>query len=199
MLLRKTGLKTKGLDSTASDKSLERERQTFTRDGKQEHGFTSSIVPTIEEKLITEQAKKEQNGEAQHGEDGHPQHAHNGDARGPQNGSAKPKDNAPEARVDGQLYGVPANGDVQHDDKMPGTQADDSDTEDEGKALDARKTVRKHLSAKLNSKQWTLPTPTPHVDPHGFEDPICDAFWKNMWLASAVHNVGYVLLVRSNV
>ncbi|EMD31689.1 hypothetical protein CERSUDRAFT_59668, partial [Gelatoporia subvermispora B] len=38
-------------------------------------------------------------------------------------------------------------------------------------------------------KPWTLPTPTPKVDPDGFEDPICDRFWKDVWLACAVHNI----------
>ena len=38
-------------------------------------------------------------------------------------------------------------------------------------------------------KTWALPTPTPVVDLEGFEDPVCDGFWKNMWVACAVHNV----------
>ncbi|PPR05355.1 hypothetical protein CVT24_007969 [Panaeolus cyanescens] len=35
---------------------------------------------------------------------------------------------------------------------------------------------------------WTVPTSKPTVEPQDFEDPICDAFWKNIWCASAVHN-----------
>jgi phospholipase D1/2 len=293
MLLRKVGLKTKGLDATAPDRALEDERKTFTRDGKQEHGFTSSIVPTMEEKLITEQmrnpefakqvqasgkqathkddskpsqndrvkhgsqdlrtkpsganaavdqddakadtecnkhdegAKHDQsqgdstavpNGDAQHGQDndsgrntkkeqqkandakhslanGDAKHGHtNGDADHGSDSEAKQSTladseaSAPEARAEGELYGVPANADVENDNKMPGTKAD-SDSEDEERALDARSVARKNLNAKIGTKQWTLPTPTPNVDPYGFEDPICDSFWKNTWLACAVHNV----------
>lgn len=176
MLLRKTGLRSKGLDSSASDKALEDERQTFTREGEKEHGFTSSVVPTIEEKIVAEQPE-----------------LHNGDAKQGQNGTAEQNGGPPEAQVDGQLYGVPANGDAQHDDKIPTTKLDDTGTENEKEALEARTTIRKHLSAKFGSKQWVLPTPTPHVDPHGFEDPVCDAFWKDVWLASAVHNVRNLL------
>lgn len=36
---------------------------------------------------------------------------------------------------------------------------------------------------------WTVETSKPAVEPQDFEDPICDAFWKNIWCASAVHNV----------
>ena len=46
------------------------------------------------------------------------------------------------------------------------------------------------MAAKnMGSKTWTLPTPRPKVDPDGFEDPVCDEFWKGVWLASAAHNV----------
>ena len=66
--------------------------------------------------------------------------------------------------------------------------AGDADEEEE-KAPGTRAILRKHLTAKLGNKQWQLPTPTPHVDPYGFEDPISDAFWKDVWVACAVHNV----------
>ena len=59
----------------------------------------------------------------------------------------------------------------------------------EEKAVHARAEIRKHLSTKFNPKIWTLPTPTPKDDPHGFEDPILDEFWKQVWMACAAHNV----------
>ena len=92
-----------------------------------------------------------------------------------------------------ELYGAPANAsiDPQHDMLPPHARSgkNDADSEEE-KAPGARATIRKHLSGKLGNKQWQIPTPTPHVDPHGFEDPICDGFWKGVWVACAVHNVG---------
>ena len=99
----------------------------------------------------------------------------------------------------GELYSAPANAaiDSQHDNLPPRTRPGkiDADSEEE-KAPGARATIRKHLSAKLGNKQWALPTPTPHVDPYGFEDPICDEFWKRVWVACAVHNVSKLTDIR---
>ena len=99
-----------------------------------------------------------------------------------------------EARVgDGELYGAPADAsrDPKTDDQPPHAVSGKNDaTEVEEKAVPARAEIRKHLSTKFNSKIWTLPTPAPEVDPHGFEDPISDEFWKKTWTACAVHNVG---------
>ncbi|GAW06506.1 phospholipase D [Lentinula edodes] len=63
---------------------------------------------------------------------------------------------------------------------------DDAD-EQERAAPRARSMIRKQLTSKLGSK-WTLPTPRPKVDPQAFDDPICDVFWKDVWVASSVHN-----------
>lgn len=59
----------------------------------------------------------------------------------------------------------------------------------------ARSTLRKHVASKPGSKTWILPTPKPNVDPDGFEDPISDTFWKNVWVAVAVHNVWDSILI----
>ncbi|KAK2465203.1 hypothetical protein APHAL10511_002557 [Amanita phalloides] len=34
----------------------------------------------------------------------------------------------------------------------------------------------------------TVPTRRPRVEPCHFEDPVTDAFWRGMWMASAIHN-----------
>ncbi|KAI1794831.1 phospholipase D [Ganoderma leucocontextum] len=98
----------------------------------------------------------------------------------------------PQAAIEtGEPYRAPADAsiDPQHDNVPPHTRSgkNDADSEEE-KAPGARATVRKHLSAKLGNKSWQLSVPTPHVAPHGFEDPICDGFWKGVWVACAVHN-----------
>ena len=99
MLMRKLGLKTKGLDTNAADKSLEEERQTYTRDGQKRPGFTSSVVPTLEEKLILERQEIHPNGNGQHTQNGYAQHT--------------PQSEAPsEARADDELFGVPAHTDT---------------------------------------------------------------------------------------
>jgi len=214
-----------------------------SRDHERVHGFPSSIVPTMEEKVVMDvldsipedsgsskenkgemgdqdKASKQQNGEArEYQEDGSSADSKkqdvkaNGDVEVPETkrdqGSVKPSISAKsiedpstssdnlEARAEnGELYGAPADAsrDSKTDDQPPHAVSGKNDaTETETKAVHARAEIRKHLStAKLNSKTWTLPTPTPKVDPHGFEDPICDEFWKKVWMACAVHNVGWL-------
>lgn len=185
MLMRKMGLKTKGLDSNVADKSLREERQTYTRQGKKEPGFTSSIVPTLEEKVIMEK-----------------DHSENGNGYFPtmQNDAKLQQQIPANGKAGDELLGVPAHGDLQNDTKVPGSSTDpgDADSEEE-RAPGARSTIRTHLNAKLGSKAWTLPTPTPHVDPHGFDDPISDKFWKGVWVACAVHNVNTSFKLCPNI
>jgi phospholipase D1/2 len=56
-------------------------------------------------------------------------------------------------------------------------------------AASAKETLRDNLGSRSGRKPWTVPTMKPKVEPQDFEDPISDAFWKNIWVASAVHNV----------
>ena len=198
ILLRKTGLENvSSSDNTAGDASLKEERKTFTKDGEKVTGFTSSVVPTLEEKIIAENgqvaATEEPRKSSQDQRPPENGRALNGDAsRDVSNGDAHIDEPDKSAMVDMELYGVPANGDPQNDSYPPKNQGSEGDEEDL-KGPTARSTLRRHLTAKLGSKSgtrpWVLPTPTPHVDPHGFEDPICDDFWKKTWVASAVHNV----------
>jgi phospholipase D1/2 len=62
---------------------------------------------------------------------------------------------------------------------------DDGDEEDEKVATGTRATNRK----PVNHNTWALSSPRPHVVPEGFEDPISDTFWKDVWIASALYNV----------
>lgn len=223
MLMKKVGLKTKGADATAGDKFLQEEREMYTRDGQKEPGFASAVVPTLEEKVIAEHRPPQEHATAstihrelevesgledeQEGDVGRSNGVvPNGDAGKKQNGSATAPNGhghspePPQAHLEtGELYGAPADASVDpmHDDQPPHARAEKTDAdEEESKAPAARATLRKHLAAKLGNKTWQLPTPTPHVDPYGFEDPICDAFWKETWVASAVHNVGHLVLTR---
>ena len=230
------------LGSNTGDESLGEERTMESRDHEKVHGFPSSIVPTMEEKVVMETldsipedsaSSKESKGET--GDQDKTSKQQIGDVREPkEHGSStdskgqdvKVKTNGDvqvletkrdqgdtktlksaksfrdpsasstnlEARVEnGELFGAPADAsrDSKTDDQPPHAVSGKNDaTETEEKAVHARAEIRKHLSsAKVNSKIWTLPTPTPKVDPHGFEDPICDEFWKKVWMACAVHNV----------
>ena len=233
------------LESNAGDRSLAEERTMESRDHEKVHGFPSSIVPTMEEKVAMEsldtihegsgsseeiKGEKREPDKAPRPQSGDPQESQekrspvesknqdvkpNGDAQALEtkrdssevetSKSAKPlRDTSVssvssanrEARVEnGELYGAPADAsrDSKTDDQPPHAVSGKNDaTETEEKAVHARAEIRKHLSTKFNPKTWTLPTPTPKVDPHGFEDPISDEFWKKVWMASAVHNVSRI-------
>lgn len=112
------------------------------------------------------------------------------------NGTAATIDrDPPEARVhdgSGELYGAPADAsrNPQTDDQPPhARQGKDDSSEQEKGAVRGRSILRHHLSARVGTKPWTAPVPAPKIDPHGFEDPIIDDFFKNVWVAAAVHNV----------
>lgn len=192
-MIRKLGVKTKGVDGSTEDKQMEEERSDFTKDGKKEPGFASSKVPTLEEKTILEHRPppEQSNGEkplldAVEGDDKSP-------GREPQ-----------EARVqDGseQLYGAPADAskNMQADDEPPHARSGNIDASEEEKAaVHARQVIRKHLSSGVGNKPWTIPARSPEVDPHGFSDPVSDAFWKNVWVACAVHNVSEAMCLLCN-
>lgn len=180
MLLRKTGIKSKGLDLTADERFLHEERQMYNREGQKEPGFPSSIVPTLEEKIVAENRPPESQAI------GHPLET---EIRNGAGGLDQPE----EVRMpDGELLGAPANAapNPQTDREPPHARGAANDTlGEEDEIPRVRSLLRKHANAKMGQKPWVLPTPTPRVDPDGLEDPVCDKFWKNVWLACAVHNV----------
>ena len=182
--LRNVGIKTSSRNNVADDKALEDERTTFTSSGKQVPGFASSQVPTLEEKTIMERRPP--------GDQAEEKPILDGLEDDPQ-AQADAPDEAEVQDGSHQKYGAPA--DAMKDDKTDNqppharSRVEDA-TSDEEEAVGARKIIRQHLNAKVGSKFWTLPTSGPDVDPHGFADPVCDKFWKNVWVASAVHNVG---------
>lgn len=154
------------MDATAGDQALKDERTTFTKDGKKADGFASASVPTLEEKTIARLA-----------------------ATSPpiREEMLKPHSDDEAKTVDGQRFGAPA--DADETDSHPPAGAGQVLSPDEEAAPAARSVLRKHLASKLGHNTWTVPTPRPHVDPNGFEDPIADSFWKEVWIAGAVHNV----------
>ena len=54
---------------------------------------------------------------------------------------------------------------------------------------------------RRRAKTWAPLMERPHVQADKFQDPISDAFWKNVWVASAGYNVGtlFVLFAPANV
>ena len=185
----------------------ESERQDFTNDGERTEGFASSIVPTLEEKTIFERRPHAshangkplfdliEEGEAG-GEDNAPKEA-SVDSRVKQNDTVldadkhASKSGVPKVRGDpgdDEPYGAPSNA-VKGDTEVPNKDIDrNDDTDQQRAAITARKTLRKHLQAKIGVSPWTMPTPTPKINPNRFHDPLDETFWKDMWVATAVHN-----------
>ncbi|KAG6918332.1 hypothetical protein DXG01_015191 [Tephrocybe rancida] len=177
--LQKAGLGKKAAESAMSTDALEAERKTFTHMGQEVPGFTSSIVPTLEEKTVAEKQcspveidtiEEEADCDTSGSE-------HDGTVK--DSGDGQPRTN------DGTLYGAPADASKspQADDEPPHAHSgiNDADKEEQA-AVGARASIRRSLMT------WKLLTPRPNVESDGFEDPISDAFWKNVWIASAVHN-----------
>ncbi|UZJ56005.1 hypothetical protein CBS101457_005325 [Exobasidium rhododendri] len=48
--------------------------------------------------------------------------------------------------------------------------------------------VKKSMSSKMSINPWAAPSHPPTIDPDMFNDPLDDRFYKEMWMASAVHN-----------
>ena len=154
----------------------------YGADGSKQPGFASSKVPTLEEKMLSEQKPDQTEKENETPLQDQIKH---GKAEGePQ--QAKVTDGS------GELYGAPADASTspQTDDRPPNSRPGHEDANDEEKAaVGARSNLRKHLSAKLGTKGWTVPTPAPEINPHGFDDPLDESFFKGVWTAAAVHNV----------
>jgi phospholipase D1/2 len=162
MLFHEVGLASGKMNATAGDEALEDERTTYTRTGEKQPGFASAAVPTLEERVIEDMAGTDQ--------------------------LNRPSGKDSEGRTGtGQLYGEPA--DARSGDAEPPHGAGSSLSPEEEKAPAARSIIREHLTAGEGNNPWAALTPTPEVDPKCFDDPLSDAFWKDTWLAIAVHNV----------
>ncbi|KIM21517.1 hypothetical protein M408DRAFT_80444 [Serendipita vermifera MAFF 305830] len=162
------------------DEALEEERQTYGLDGQKEYGFASSKVATLEEKTVAEKRPKETSGDKPLLE---------ALEKGEVPPSPLGQGTTPGRTKEGEQYGAPADA-MPNDNEPPHARSPSREdaTDQERGAARARTLLRKHLGVKLGTKNWTLPTPAPVIDPHGFDDPICDEFWKDVWISAAVHN-----------
>ncbi|KAH6912810.1 hypothetical protein BKA70DRAFT_1370288 [Coprinopsis sp. MPI-PUGE-AT-0042] len=176
----------------AGQSSMDKERTDYETDGQKREGFASSVVPTMEEQTLKEgrPRKGSRVGYAQHDvkrdviqeEREDVSKSPNGDANG------RPKSQLsgqPPASENGSLPDRPTasrSRSTLHLDNL----APRPSSEGEGRASsDLRSNLKRNASAKSN---WTVPANRPAVAAGDFEDPICVSFWKDRWVASAVHN-----------
>ncbi|KAF8610545.1 phospholipase D [Ceratobasidium sp. AG-I] len=163
-----------------NDATVDEERKMFSRSGKKEAGFADSVVPTLEEKTVMEhRPRKPDDKNEKPLEDA---------LKVPGGQGVDPKE---ATTPDGEKFGAPADASTSAftDNQPPHARSGDKDVspEEQG-AVHARTLLRKHLSVSVGAKPWTIPTPAPEIDPHGFKDPACDEFFKEVWVAAAVHN-----------
>lgn len=186
---------------SVGDRTSDEECKDFNEKGQKTTDFATSVVPTLEEKTTIEQrSPKDQTDDDK---DELPLRdqtiIEELESSSVQSGRTEPGNGLPhQPRTDNNvLFGAPAN----H--KFPCSDGNEhpartkrSDVDEEERATaSARATIRNNLASKSGRKPWTVPTVKPKVEPQDFEDPISDAFWKNIWVASAVHNVSTLLLI----
>ena len=156
---------------------LDRERTDHNAEGRREPGFASSAVPTQEEKTIMEGRPRKENVAAGYSTDSLTNGALSSSNTSTFEGRAS----------DGTAYGAPAN--APPGDNAPPRPSQELDNDQQRTAPEVRSTLREQMSIK-SSTRWGVPTSRPAIHPDDFEDPICDNFWKDKWVASAAHNVG---------
>ncbi|KAG6903141.1 hypothetical protein C0995_004688 [Termitomyces sp. Mi166 len=176
----KMGVGEKAASSATGNDILKAERKTFAREDQEVPGFASAMTPTLEEKAVAEQTHEYSGQETGTLEE---MAERNSSVR---RGKLITENGNPQLHTDDHtLYGAPADASksFQTDDQSPRAQSGFNDTDKEEQAA-----VETQTSIRRSMKAWNLKTPRPKVEVDGFEDPISDAFWKNVWVASAVHN-----------
>ena len=214
-IIHRMSVKGKGLDSALDEdeKALEEARVGYDRESNRQSKVESLLAPTLEEKIVMEHrpqtAAKSVPGDID--EDVLYAKRHGAAEHGDEATQTVEDATTPEVRVrDGSGVDNDASSDVSNDahDGVQPLQHARQGGEDglglgnvEKDAVRARSVLRKHVSsssrvgggggggAAAAAERWTLAVPGPVVDPYRFEDPICDGFYKDVWVAAAVHNV----------
>ena len=153
-------------DRTLGDKD-------FNEKGQKIMGLASSVVRVLEKAIIEKQPPEDQTDEATLKDQTIIEESESVSVQSGHTGLVKDGPHEPSL-----LLGASA----KH--KSPSLRSDvDSAT------TSTRETLRDNLGSRSGRKPWTVPTTKPKVEPQHFEDPISDTFWKDIWVASAIHNV----------
>ena len=163
-----------GAAPSVGGRTLDEKRKDFNEKGQKIMGF-AAVVRTLEEQAIIEKTPlKDQTDNGKH------------------EATLNDQTIIEESESD-SVQSRPVNGSGPHEPSTVDSVllgASDVNSEERATAS-ARATIRANIGGR---KPWTVPTMKPKVEPQDFEDPISDAFWKNIWVASAVHNVSAFLL-----
>lgn len=158
-------------------RTLEEERKGFHQKGQD---FTHSVVRTSKGKVMTE--KRHLNDQTDDDKD---ETALNDQTIIEESGSSSVQSGSTDSPANGEsheswiengvLIGTPVNHKSAH---RSGNDPARSNADS-----------RADFGSRSSRNPWTVPTTKPKVEPEDFEDPVSDAFWKDIWVASAVHNV----------
>ncbi|KPV77397.1 uncharacterized protein RHOBADRAFT_23904 [Rhodotorula graminis WP1] len=191
--------------AVAEDEETNADRIVQGQDGTP--GFASSVVPTIEEKVMTEnrpppehrdddgasqrkqvaQREREEGpttrSPAQRREEEQEAHGDHGAPMPRQNGGEDlPSERHPQRSQEGAEF-------TQNESKRPLHQQRTASQAQGNEQAVNRNAVTTALRKNLRERgAYTIPTPAPEVDPYGFADPLVDGFYKDVWLAAAVRN-----------
>ncbi|TFL02332.1 hypothetical protein BDV98DRAFT_565647 [Pterulicium gracile] len=163
-----------------SEEDLEEEREEGNAGAGD--GFASHSVPTMEEKIVQEKFVDKQTEEfsssssREEHEDGtqtsRPSKTRTLEVQGGENDDP---DRTP----------AHSSTSLKKEDTLSRTH--DSDEGDKA-ASSAQSAIRRHLGSKMGGSKWTVLAPRPEFGADDFEDPVSDAFWKDIWVSAAVFN-----------
>jgi len=141
-----------------------------------ETGFSNFTVPTLEEETVMGQRPAVEQDSKKLSTVQNEIPGDSGDRQDEGSLGAKTNDNAP--------FGAPAdagNPDADNTSSPRHTPLN----EEEREVLESRPKIRNTAKPGVRSPS----TRRPEVGQDDFEDPICDKFWQDIWVASAVYNV----------
>ncbi|KAF8635992.1 hypothetical protein AX15_000154 [Amanita polypyramis BW_CC] len=171
--------KVQNADAHTGEKMSDEERRDFNERGEEVNGFASSAVPTLEERIVAgEERDRERNltcgdgkapAEGQHRSLADDSHMSTISLEEPHTVRTNSAESEQVGERTSNRFLDPAVGGL-------------------GESVSRAHSVIWQDLRKTGSRVWTVPTQRPVVDLSNFEDPIADAFWKDIWTASAVHN-----------
>lgn len=157
------------------DPAVQEGRSNYTHDGGKTPCFAHALVTTHEEKVVAENQPPSKCTHEMFIEDVE---------REVESVLVEAKDE------NAQLFGVPADAPLASKTYNHVRMGKNDTNVEEQKAPRARHLPRKYPNVKLGQSPRTVPTHKPKYDAGSFEDPLCDEFWEDIWVACAVHNVG---------
>jgi phospholipase D1/2 len=173
------GLHTGGHEKQPQDATLEEEMTNYTRGCNGVPSSAETLTPTIEKRAVAEFQPPTERAHMVSTEENTGIDAREKVGGALSDANVKNSTTA-DASMVSETYSKPSG---------PQIGKSDGDSEEQ-RVPRPRKSSRKNLNIKSSQSPWAVLTPKPKYHADSFEDPICDEFWEDIWLACASHNVG---------